>query len=167
MTYDIPRPAHRRFADPSGGIISITVPLILIAREVIIFKRATQIIGHSKGFFIMNGYYSMCNTTVQCTRTRIWFIYKANSQGVQQSTLWGTLTRVADPHHFSTESDLTSKGCESATTEIYRAPLRLPFEPSRLHFEPLKLLKFCFNADPDPAYQIMQIHAYPDPQPWL
>jgi hypothetical protein len=34
--------------------------------------------------------------------------------------------------------------------------------PPRLHFEPLELLNFDFNADPDPAFHS---HAVPDPQP--
>jgi hypothetical protein len=45
-------------------------------------------------------------------------------------------------------------------------------ELSRLHFEPLKLLNFDFNWDPDPAFYsnvdldpASQINADPDPQP--
>ncbi len=33
--------------------------------------------------------------------------------------------------------------------------------PSRLHFDPLKLIKFNFNADPDPAFFM---NADPDPK---
>jgi hypothetical protein len=37
--------------------------------------------------------------------------------------------------------------------------------PPRLNFEPVKLLNFDFNADPDPVFSLSNEDQDPDPQP--
>ncbi len=64
-----------------------------------------------------------------------------------------SLTRVADPHHFYADPD--NARCGSAITEIHRETLWL-------HFWPLKLLNFCFIANPDPTFLS---NTDPDPDP--
>jgi hypothetical protein len=53
--------------------------------------------------------------------------------------------------------------CPTDPPALHFEPLRLHFErprPSTAPFEPLKLLNFDFNADPDPAFNS---NADPDP----
>jgi hypothetical protein len=84
-------------------------------------------------------------------------------------------SRVADPHHLTADPDPAFyfyadpdpyQSYANLQQPVYR-PFRAPFEPPlcvhgspRLHFEPLKLRNFDFNADPNPAF-----HADADPDP--
>jgi hypothetical protein len=92
-----------------------------------------------------------------------------------------------DPHanpnpslHFNADPDpgfTLMRLWEYATTGLQTPPV-LHFVsvhgPTRLYFEPLKLLNFDLIADPDPAFQsnkdldpALENNANPDPQLWL
>jgi hypothetical protein len=74
---------------------------------------------------------------------------------------------VADSHHFDEDPDLDqhfSEKLDPAPDPNLSVAVPQPWfvDPLGLHFEPLELLNFDFNADPDPAFHS---NAVLDPQP--
>ncbi len=92
------------------------------------------------------------------------------------------MCRVADPHQFNADHNPnfhlhadpgsdpvpdpapheSDANCDRWSTDTPGLHCVRP-RPLQLHFEPLKLLRFDFNGDLDPALYIMRFYANADP----
>jgi hypothetical protein len=65
--------------------------------------------------------------------------------------------RVADLDHFNADPDADPDPLRPLLFTVIFQHLDLHWEPPRLYLEPLKLMNFDFNEDPDPALKILRI----------